>query len=143
MNQTITEKIIAAHAHLDQVRPGQMVEVDVDLALANDITAPISIKVFKDAGVEKVFDPQKIVLVPDHFVPNKDIESAQLVKEVRTFAHNRESSFFSSWLKWGSSMPSFLKRDWSCRAIWLSGPTATPAPTVLWGPSLRAWAVLT
>ncbi len=94
MNQTITEKIIAAHAHLDQVRPGQMVEVDVDLALANDITAPISIKVFKDAGVEKVFDPNKIVLVPDHFVPNKDIESAQLVKEVRTFAHEQGIELF-------------------------------------------------
>ena len=94
MNQTITEKIIAAHAHLDQVRPGQMVEVDVDVAMANDITAPISIKVFKDAGVEKVFDPDKIVLVPDHFVPNKDIESAQLVKEVRTFAHEQGIEHF-------------------------------------------------
>ncbi len=94
MNQTITEKIIAAHAHLNQVRPGQMVEVDVDVAMANDITAPISIKVFKDAGVEKVFDPDKIVLVPDHFVPNKDIESAQLVKEVRTFAHEQGIEHF-------------------------------------------------
>ncbi|MBW2621581.1 MAG: 3-isopropylmalate dehydratase large subunit [Deltaproteobacteria bacterium] len=94
MSQTITEKIIAAHTRLDQVRPGQMVEVDVDLALANDITAPISIKVFKDAGVEKVFDPGKIVLVPDHFVPNKDIESAQLVKEVRAFAHEQGIEHF-------------------------------------------------
>lgn len=94
MNQTITEKIIAVHAHLDEVRPGQMVEVDVDLALANDITAPISIKVFKDSGVEKVFDPEKIVLVPDHFVPNKDIESAELVKEVRAFAHEQGIEHF-------------------------------------------------
>ena len=94
MSQTITEKIIAAHANLDQVRPGQMVEVDVDVALANDITAPISIKVFNDAGVKKVFDPEKIVLVPDHFVPNKDIESAQLVKEVRTFAHEHNITHF-------------------------------------------------
>jgi 3-isopropylmalate/(R)-2-methylmalate dehydratase large subunit len=86
MPSTITEKIIAAHSDQGQVRPGQLVEVDVDLALANDITAPMAIEVFKSTGVEQVFDPDKIVLVPDHFVPNKDIRSAEMVQLVRNFA---------------------------------------------------------
>ena len=86
MASTITEKIIAAHTDLDQVRPGQLVEVEVDLALANDITAPLAIDVFRSAGVDRVFDPAKIVLVPDHFVPNKDIRSAEMVQMVRNFA---------------------------------------------------------
>ncbi|MEW5725675.1 MAG: 3-isopropylmalate dehydratase large subunit [Thermodesulfobacteriota bacterium] len=86
MAQTITEKIIAAHAGLESVRPGQLVEVDVDLALANDITAPLAIEVFRTAGVDRVHDPDRIALVPDHFVPNKDIKSAQQVKTVREFA---------------------------------------------------------
>ena len=89
MASTITEKIIAAHSELDQVRPGQLVEVDVDLALANDITAPMAIDVFKSTGVGQVFDPTKIVLVPDHFVPNKDIRSAEMVQEVRNFAREQ------------------------------------------------------
>ena len=89
MSATITEKIIAKHASLDMVKPGQLVEVDVDLALANDITAPLSIEVFEEAGVRSVFDPQKIALVPDHFVPNKDIKSAMLVKGMRQFAKDQ------------------------------------------------------
>ncbi|MFZ7112107.1 MAG: 3-isopropylmalate dehydratase large subunit [Desulfatiglandales bacterium] len=83
---TITEKILAAHAGLDSVRPGDLVKVDVDLALANDITAPLAIRVFKEIGTEQVFDTRKIALIPDHFVPNKDILSAQQAKIVREFA---------------------------------------------------------
>lgn len=86
MPSTITEKIIAAHANEDEVRPGRLVEVEVDLALANDITAPLAIEVFRSAGVERVFDPGRIALVPDHFVPNKDIKSAEMVRMVRLFA---------------------------------------------------------
>ncbi len=86
MPSTITEKIIAAHAGLDEVRPGQLVEVEVDLALANDITAPLSIQVFRSAGVDRVDNPDRIALVPDHFVPNKDIKSAEMVQMVRNFA---------------------------------------------------------
>lgn len=94
MSATITEKIIAKHAGVDTVKPGQLVEVDVDLALANDITGPLSIEVFEKAGVAKVFDPQKIALVPDHFVPNKDIKSAQLVKGMRQFAKDQQIDNF-------------------------------------------------
>jgi 3-isopropylmalate/(R)-2-methylmalate dehydratase large subunit len=87
MAMTITEKILAFHAAKDAVTPGELIQVDVDLALANDITAPLAIQVFKEIGLDGVFDTEKIALVPDHFVPNKDILSAQQVKLVREFAH--------------------------------------------------------
>lgn len=83
---TITEKILAAHAGLEAVSPGDLIKVKVDLALANDITAPLAIRVFNEIGREKVFDPERIVLVADHFVPNKDIPSAQQAKLMRDFA---------------------------------------------------------
>jgi len=86
MPSTITEKIIAAHAGRDNVRPGEIVEVSVDLALANDITAPITIEVLEKAGIDTLHDPEKIALVPDHFVPNKDIESARQARMMQDFA---------------------------------------------------------
>jgi len=89
MPMTITEKILAAHAGKESVRPGDLVQVDVDLALANDITAPLAIGVFQELGWEKVFDREKIAMVQDHFVPNKDIQSAQQVKLMRTFVQEQ------------------------------------------------------
>ncbi|MEK7852784.1 MAG: aconitase family protein, partial [Planctomycetota bacterium] len=86
MGMTITEKIIAAHAGLREARPGQFVYANVDMCLGNDITAPIAIEEFEKAGIQKVFDPDKIALVPDHFTPNKDIKSAQQAKTLREFA---------------------------------------------------------
>ncbi|KXK29589.1 MAG: 3-isopropylmalate dehydratase, large subunit [Candidatus Brocadia sinica] len=86
MEMTITEKIIAAHSGLKEVHPGQFVYADVDICLGNDITAPIAIEEFEKTGIKKVFDPEKIVLVPDHFTPNKDIKSAQQSKSLRVFA---------------------------------------------------------
>ncbi len=86
MGMTITEKILAIHSGKEYVRPGDMIQVKVDLALANDITAPLAIKVFKELNIDNVFDNKKIALVPDHFVPNKDIPSAHQVKFVRNFA---------------------------------------------------------
>ena len=83
---TITEKILAAHAGLPEVEPGQLINCKLDLVLANDVTAPISIKEFAKIGVEKVWDPTKIALVPDHYTPNKDIKSAEQAKMVREFA---------------------------------------------------------
>ncbi|MBN1106237.1 MAG: 3-isopropylmalate dehydratase large subunit [Deltaproteobacteria bacterium] len=83
---TITEKILAAHAGEDAVGPGDMIKVRVDLALANDITAPLAIRVFQETGREKVFDPERVALVADHFVPNKDIASAQQAKIMKDFA---------------------------------------------------------
>ncbi|MFH0975451.1 MAG: 3-isopropylmalate dehydratase large subunit [Spirochaetota bacterium] len=86
MGMTITEKILAKHAGKETVVPGELIEAKVDLVLGNDITAPIAIKELKDLGLKKVFDNEKVVLVADHFTPNKDILSAEQVKILRTFA---------------------------------------------------------
>lgn len=86
---TMAEKILAAHAGLEGVVPGQLIECNLDLVLSNDVTAPIAIKEFKKIGVEKVFDPTKIALVPDHYVPNKDIKSAEQAKMTRDFAREQ------------------------------------------------------
>lgn len=86
MGMTITEKIIAAHCDRDEVRAGEFVYARVDLCMGNDITAPIAIEELERAGLKKVFDPNRIVLVPDHFTPNKDIASAQQAKRLRMFA---------------------------------------------------------
>ena len=86
---TITEKILAAHAGLDEVEPGQLIECDLDIVLANDVTAPIAIKEFRKIGVDKVWDAEKIALVPDHYTPNKDIKSAEQAKMMREFAHEQ------------------------------------------------------
>ncbi|MDD7203945.1 MAG: 3-isopropylmalate dehydratase large subunit [Coriobacteriaceae bacterium] len=85
---TMAEKILAAHAGLDEVVPGQLVECDLDLVLSNDITAPIAIGVCKQI-TDKVFDPTKICLMPDHYTPNKDIKSAEQAKTVRDFAREQ------------------------------------------------------
>ncbi|MEG0027511.1 MAG: 3-isopropylmalate dehydratase large subunit [Raoultibacter sp.] len=86
---TIAEKILAAHAGLDEVIPGQLIEGDLDLVLSNDVTGPIAIREFNKIGIDTVFDKTKVVLVPDHYVPNKDIESAQQAKMLRDFAQEQ------------------------------------------------------
>jgi 3-isopropylmalate/(R)-2-methylmalate dehydratase large subunit len=86
MGQTIAEKILSTHTG-GEVSPGRLVEVQVDMVLANDITAPISIREFERIGVDRVFDPEKVVLVPDHFAPNKDIKAAEQCRALREFAH--------------------------------------------------------
>jgi len=83
---TMTEKILAAHAGKQEVKPGELINARVDMVLGNDITAPVAIKEFAKIGVEKVFDPERIALVPDHFTPNKDIKSAEQAKMLREFA---------------------------------------------------------
>ncbi len=92
---TITEKILAAHAGFDEVEPGQLINCKLDIVLSNDVTAPIAIKEFKKTGVEKVWDPTRIALVPDHYTPNKDIKSAEQAKMVRDFA--REQGITHYW----------------------------------------------
>lgn len=90
MPMTITEKILALHAGVKEVSPGDLIEVKVDMALANDITAPLAIETFRKIGTKRVFDNEKIALVADHFVPNKDIQSAGQVKLIRDFARQYE-----------------------------------------------------
>jgi 3-isopropylmalate/(R)-2-methylmalate dehydratase large subunit len=91
---TITEKIFAAHAGLDSVEPGQLVNCKLDIVLANDVTAPIAIREFGKIGVESVWDPSRIALVPDHYTPNKDIKSAEQAKIVRDFAHQHKITHY-------------------------------------------------
>ncbi len=91
---TLAEKILAAHTGRKKVSPGDFVNVKVDVVLANDITAPIAIKEFQRLGVDKVFDPQKVVMVADHFVPNKDINAAEQSKLMREFCYRRDIIHF-------------------------------------------------
>ncbi len=86
---TITEKILAAHAGLDEVEPGQLINCALDIVLANDVTAPIAIREFRRTGLEKVWDAEKIALVPDHYTPNKDIKSAEQAKVMRDFVNEQ------------------------------------------------------
>ena len=86
MAMTMSQKILAAHAGLDSVQPGQLIMADLDMVLANDITGPVAIKEFEKSGAERVKDSAKIALVMDHFAPNKDIKSAQQCKICRDFA---------------------------------------------------------
>ena len=85
MGMTMTQKILAAHAGLPSVEAGQLIEAKLDVVMANDITGPMAVPVFYQMA-EKVFDPEKVVLVPDHFTPNKDIKSAENSKSIREFA---------------------------------------------------------
>jgi 3-isopropylmalate/(R)-2-methylmalate dehydratase large subunit len=86
MAMTMTEKILARAAGRESVAPGDLIMAKVDLCLGNDVTAPVAIDEFEKAGFDRVFDPDKIVLIPDHFTPNKDIKSAGLVKQMREFS---------------------------------------------------------
>ena len=86
MGMTMTQKILAAHAGLDKVEAGQLIEADLDLVLGNDITSPVAIHEMDKMTVDTVFDKDKVALVMDHFIPNKDIKSAEHCKCVREFA---------------------------------------------------------
>ena len=86
MAMTMTQKILAAHAGLPEVTPGQLIQADLDIVLGNDITTPVAVNEFQKAGFDGVYDPEKVVIVLDHFVPNKDIKAAQQSKTCREFA---------------------------------------------------------
>lgn len=86
MGMTMTQKILAAHAGLDSVNPGQLIKAKLDIVLGNDITTPVAVNEFKKAGFDEVFDKDRIAIVLDHFVPNKDIKAAEQSKQCREFA---------------------------------------------------------
>lgn len=94
MGMTITEKILAAHCGREKVKPGELINIKIDLVLANDITAPVAIKEFERIGVKGVFDREKIVLVPDHFAPSKDIHSAAQCKLMKDFAKGKHLTHY-------------------------------------------------
>lgn len=94
MGYTITEKILLAHTDRKNISPGDLIECKIDLGLGNDITAPIAIAEFKQTGASKVFDAKKIVLVPDHFSPAKDIKSAENLKVLREFSKEYHIKYY-------------------------------------------------
>jgi 3-isopropylmalate/(R)-2-methylmalate dehydratase large subunit len=104
---TITEKILARHAGLKEVHPGELINARVDIALGNDITAPIAIDAFRKARARKVFNRKRVVLVPDHFTPNKDIKSATQSKILKEFAIEQRLT------TWVWSMRFCPRRVWS------------------------------
>ena len=86
MSMTMTQKILSAHAGLQEVKAGDLIEAKLDLVLGNDITAPVAIRVFEQTGFKTVFDPERIAIVLDHYTPCKDIKSAELCQISRNFA---------------------------------------------------------
>lgn len=89
MGMTMTQKILAAHAGLESVTAGELIQADLDLVLGNDITTPVAVTEFEKIGKEKVFNGAKVAIVPDHFTPNKDIKAAEQCKLIREFAHDK------------------------------------------------------
>ena len=87
MGMTMTQKILAAHAGLPEVKAGQLIRAKLDMVLGNDITSPVAIREFDKEGFTGVFDKSKISMVMDHFTPNKDIKAAEQCLQCRTFAH--------------------------------------------------------
>jgi len=127
---TLAEKILAAHTDKEQVSPGEFINVRVDLILANDITAPIAIREFQRVGIDKVFDPNKIVMVPDHFVPNKDIASAEQAKVMRDFTYEQGIIHFEVG-QMGIEHVLLPEQGLYYPGMWLLGLTHIPVPTVL------------
>ena len=91
---TLAEKILAAHCGRERVEPGELINARVDIVLANDITAPLAIQEFRRIGVDRVFDPKRVIFVPDHFVPNKDIKAAEQAKILREFSRQQGLVYF-------------------------------------------------
>lgn len=94
MGMTITEKILADHSGRKEVRAGELITAKIDLAMANDVTAPLAIKILERYGIDRVFDPERVALVLSHFVPAKDIKSAEQAKLVRDFAKKHGIKYF-------------------------------------------------
>ena len=99
MGMTMTQKILAAHAGLDHVEAGQLIDAKLDMVLGNDITSPVAINEFEKCGADSVFDNTRIALVLDHFAPNKDIKAAEQCRQTRAFAGKYDDTFILKWLK--------------------------------------------
>ena len=93
MGMTMTQKILAAHAGLDSVEAGQLIEAKLDVVMANDITGPMALPIIKQMS-DHVFDKDKVVFVPDHFTPNKDIKSAENSKAIREYAKEQGLTWY-------------------------------------------------
>lgn len=127
MAMTMTQKILAAHAGLSEVKAGQLIMADLDLVLGNDITTPVAVNEFRKMGFDQVFDKQKIAIVPDHFTPNKDIKAAEQCKYIREFAHEKEIENYFEVGEMGIEHALIPEKAWQFRAMLLSALIPTPA----------------
>lgn len=139
MGMTMTQKILAAHAGLERVVPGQLTRAKLDIVLGNDITTPVAVNEFKKAGFDKVFDKDRIAIVLDHFVPNKDIKAAEQSKTCREFACSHCVSHFYDVGKMGIEHALLPEQGVVTAGDCIMAPTATPAPMALWALSRPAW----
>ena len=136
MAMTMTQKILAAGAGVDSVRAGDLITCNLDVVLGNDITSPVAIKEFEKMGAKEVFDREKVVIVPDHFTPNKDIKAAEQCKFVREFAISKGIKNYFEVGEVVLNTACCLKKGWLSQATFVSAQIHTPAPMVLWAPFL-------
>lgn len=115
MAMTMTQKILAAHAGLEEVHAGQLIRTRLDLVLGNDITSPVAINEFEKAGFEQVFDKSKIAMVMDHFTPNKDIKAATQCKQAAPLPGGLIWKIILTSETSALNMPYCRSRDWSRR----------------------------
>ncbi len=124
MSMTITEKILAKHCNKNIVRPGEIINADLDIVMCHDVTTPPAIKMLDERGINKVFDKDKIVVTPDHFVPNKDIKSAELAKRLRDWVNkNKIENYYE------------VGRHGVCHAILPEQGHVLPGTTIICGDS--------
>ena len=135
MGMTISEKILAHHAGLESVKPAEFVLATVDLTMANDITAPLAIKAFKEVGGHKVVDPSKITLVMDHFSPSRDIPSATQLQTSRRFAEDQGISLYYE--SDGITLIEWATTSWSSRAIRVRSSATTRSASAWCWASVR------
>jgi len=124
MGMTITEKILAKHANKDNVKPGELINAKIDTIMCHDVTTTPAIDMLEKAGMDKVFDPDKVVVTPDHFIPNKDIKSAEMVNRIRKWVKKQGIKNFYDIGKHGV-----------CHAILPEQGHVTPGMTIIAGDS--------
>lgn len=140
MGMTQTQKILAAHAGLAEVKAGQLINAKLDIVLGNDITTPVAINEFEKAGFNGVFDKEHIAIVLDHFVPNKDIKSATQSKQCREFANKYDILNFYDVGQMGIEHALLPEKGIVTAGDCVIAPTATPVPTAHWAHSPPALA---
>ncbi|RKY48479.1 MAG: 3-isopropylmalate dehydratase large subunit, partial [Candidatus Neomarinimicrobiota bacterium] len=124
MGATLVEKILAAHSGRDKVTPGEIVNADIDIIMCHDVTTTPAIELLEKYGIKRVFDPDRIVIMPDHFVPNKDIKAAEMVKRIREWAKEQNIKNFYE-----------IGRHGICHALLPEQGYVKPGTTIICGDS--------
>lgn len=140
MGMTMSQKILAAHAGLPQVKAGQLIEAKLDMVLGNDVTSPVAINVFNDSSAKGVFDNTKIAMVMDHFTPNKDIKAAQQCLQVRQFADKYDIKNYYDVGEMGIEHALLPEKGLSAQAVFASAPIPIHARTARLARFPQAWA---